>query len=123
MDIKESNQFKIDRRLYPRVNANVSYSVISSEEKAKNVNTKNISVGGIAIFSSREIANGTFLSLSLNLPDMTSCRIKGRVVWSTPVKVSWDEQVNFELGVEFVNISDSEHQSISKYVFLRLDKG
>ena len=53
---------------------------------------------------------------------MSNLNAKVRVVWREPVKVSWDSDICYEVGVEFIKIDEIDRQKISKYVFLRLDK-
>ncbi|MFH2137477.1 MAG: PilZ domain-containing protein [Candidatus Omnitrophota bacterium] len=112
----------LERRQYPRVNAFISYSLVSEEDAGKTGGTKNISAGGIAFFAKEKIEINTVLSLAISLPDRTDFQAKAKLVWVEEVSVSWDPNIFYELGVEFLDIEESDREKIAKYVFLRLDK-
>ena len=123
-NLKDSNDYYgLERRKYPRINALVKYAVIDAENADKASGVRNISAGGIAIFAKEAIAMDTTLSLSISLPDKTDFGAKAKVVWSEEIKVSWDEDIKYELGVEFIDIKESDRERILKYVFHRLDDG
>jgi c-di-GMP-binding flagellar brake protein YcgR len=111
----------IDRRKYPRVNANVNYSVEDVVLSEKMESTKNISAGGIAFFAREQVKVGSVLVLEMDLPDMSIVKTKARVVWREPIKIPEDSSICCELGVEFLEVDDAVRKKISKYVFLRLD--
>ena len=120
MDIPANAYDGIERRKYPRINAAIRYTVLDDVSEVP-LSTKNISAGGIAFFAREHIAPDTRLSLAMTLPDSSAYTVTVRVVWSAPVRISSDESLRFELGVEFLSISEDERKKIARYVFLRLD--
>ena len=113
----------VDRRKYPRVNARIKYEIIEKELARKFGKTKNISAGGIAFFVKDKINENTILSLIVDLPDETEFLATAQVVWQEKIEVSWDDDINYELGVKFIQINKTDREKISKYAFLRLNKG
>ncbi|MBU1044722.1 MAG: PilZ domain-containing protein [Candidatus Omnitrophica bacterium] len=119
----QNNFYKFsDRRKYPRINANITYSIKDSQDFFISQSSKNISSGGIAFFAREKIMAGTILDLRLNLPDATEVQAMVSVVWRERVVISEDETICCELGVEFISLDQNNRNKIAKYVFLRLDK-
>lgn len=122
METKKSGYDGIDRRKYPRVNAQVKYQILEKIPADKFSNTKNISAGGIAFFATASVQISSILSLSISLPDATEFQAMARVIWQERVQVSWDTDICWELGVQFIEIDNNDRKKISKYAFLRLNK-
>ncbi|MFH1062271.1 MAG: PilZ domain-containing protein [Candidatus Omnitrophota bacterium] len=112
----------IDRRKYPRVNANITYSIKDSQSSLNSQGSKNISSGGIAFFARQKVCFGAVLDLIINLPDMSDVRTSVKVVWCEQVQVSEDDSICCELGVEFISLEEQAKKKIAKYLFLSLDK-
>ncbi len=122
MNVQKNAYYGVDRRKYLRINACVTYSIVEDDIKETSSSSKNISAGGIAFFTRDNLDTNIILSIAVRLPDMSNLNAKVRVVWREPVKVSWDSDICYEVGVEFIRIDETDRQKISKYVFLRLDK-
>lgn len=122
MDTNNQAYSGVDRRKYPRVNADVTYSIKDSQSLKQMQGAKNISAGGIAFFARETVSVGSVLDLIMSFPDMSNVQTKVRVVWSDVAQVDGDAAICCELGVEFISLDEQIKKKISKYVFLRLDK-
>lgn len=122
MDGENNSYGLIDRRKYPRINANVSYSIKDSQKFFIPRSLNNISSGGIAFFAREMLDLGTVLDLMINLPNMSDVKAMVKVIWCESAQIDADETICSELGVEFIGLDQNSRNKISKYVFLRLDK-
>ncbi|MFH1459478.1 MAG: PilZ domain-containing protein [Candidatus Omnitrophota bacterium] len=113
----------VDRRKYPRINANINYAIISDAESIEALrNMKDIGAGGVAFFTQREVDPGAVLSLFINLPDLSNFHAKAKVVWCEKVNIKSDKDIHCELGIKFIEIKREDNQRLAKYVFIRLDQ-
>ncbi|MCM8773709.1 MAG: PilZ domain-containing protein [Candidatus Omnitrophica bacterium] len=111
-----------ERRKYPRLNtcAEIEYRVSKEDTFMKTV-TKNIGAGGVCIISEERIGKDTILFLKMNLsPRKKFIQAKGRVVWSSEFYSSSLEKIVYNLGIEFIEISDEDRQRIYDYVIARI---
>ncbi|MBU1086196.1 MAG: PilZ domain-containing protein [Candidatus Omnitrophica bacterium] len=122
MDGKNSVYRFSDRRKYPRINANITYSIKNSQDFFIPQSSKNISSGGIAFFVREKIGVGTILDLRICLPDASVVQTMVSVVWRELAQIYEDKAICRELGVEFISLDQNNRNKIAKYVFLRLDK-
>ena len=110
-----------EKRKYARLNTlvDIVYNkrVVSEEENL--MLAKNISMGGICIISYEELKPQEALDLEVYLPeDKKPIKVLGRVAWikefviGDPLKGK-----RYDVGVEFVRISDENREKINKYVF------
>ncbi|MCM8773943.1 MAG: PilZ domain-containing protein [Candidatus Omnitrophica bacterium] len=109
----------IERRRYPRLDviASVNCSLVDREDTGELSISENISGGGICTIISEERVKANFLYLSILLPNCKE-RIyaRGRIVWAKEIPVYFDTKLNYEVGLEFVDISEEDRQKISRYV-------
>ena len=117
----DADYYGLERRKYPRINALISYAVIDAENADKTSGAKKISAVVISIFAKEKIDINTKLSLAISLPDKSDFGAKARVAWAEEITISWDADIKYELGVEFLEIKESDQEKIAKYVFVRLD--
>jgi len=122
MDGKNNSHRFIDRRKYPRINANVNYCIKGDENFFIPRSLKNISSGGIAFFAREKVSVGAILDLVISLPNSSDVQTMVKVVWCELVQIDADITICSELGVEFINLDQNDRNKVSKYVFLRLDK-
>jgi len=107
-----------ERRKFVRLNINVeiNYSIIPHEEQQE-TGTKNISAGGICMVSDKPLSIGDTLQLEIKLPeDPPSIQVKGKAVWVKQF-IATEKHESFDIGVEFINISEENRKRINKYVF------
>ncbi len=122
MEVKRDDHSE-ERRKFPRLNASVAieYSVLQKPQSTETAFTKNISAGGICIIVYEEIKPGSILSLRLNLVDEHDyIDSRGRVAWVSEFCFDYDNRKCWDIGVEFIGISDEERARLSKYIFMLL---
>lgn len=115
-----------EKRRFPRLNTS---SVIVSWRKIKTLDnlskTKDISGGGICLMIEEKdsLAVGDALQLEFSLPSKEIIHSKGQVVWLDEFAIGdINAQSRFEVGIEFIDISDKDREVIKQYVFLHLPK-
>jgi c-di-GMP-binding flagellar brake protein YcgR len=115
------NRTPDERRVFPRLDASVDveYNILEKEGKRKRRSvSKNISVGGICLIVYEKIDVGDILALKIHLTDVDYIiEVEGRVVWSSHFTMNSDRRDRYDLGIEFVKISDSAQKILSQYVF------
>ncbi len=108
-----------ERRSFVRLNllSDVIYTKSPKEERL--TFTKNISKGGICIIAYEELKKSELLDLEIYLPDDNApINAKGKVAWSKEFIIGDKARgKRFDVGVEFVEINDSDLNKIDKYVF------
>ncbi|MCM8823248.1 MAG: PilZ domain-containing protein [Candidatus Omnitrophica bacterium] len=109
----------IERRRYPRFNviASVICSLVDREDRLETTTADNISLGGICAIVSEEIVKANRLFLSILFPNGGGhIYTEARVVWAKEIPVYFDTKLNYEVGLEFVDISEEDRQKISRYI-------
>jgi c-di-GMP-binding flagellar brake protein YcgR len=110
-----------DKRRFIRLNAlvDVVYHKISPQEKEKISLTKNISKGGICLIAYEELKKSDMLDLKIFLPeDKKPIHAIGKIVWSKSFIIGdISSGKRFDLGIEFIDITEEEANKINKYVF------
>ncbi|MDD5573720.1 MAG: PilZ domain-containing protein [Candidatus Omnitrophica bacterium] len=78
---------------------------------------ENISATGICIFVNELIEAGSLLLITIYLLDgSTPIETKGRVAWTRPsVFVTSKDKKHFDLGIEFVDISEEDRERLLHY--------
>ncbi|MFH1360806.1 MAG: PilZ domain-containing protein [Candidatus Omnitrophota bacterium] len=108
-----------ERRKFLRLNINVDikYAVLPSSDNHSG-SSRNISAGGICIITHEELLPGDRLKLDISLPDDPSMiQTIGQVVWTKTFSIAGEGKNRYDVGVEFIDISDEERGKIKKYVF------
>ena len=116
----QDGQERHERRHFSRLAASVdvNYSLLEKKQD-KNIKavSKNIAAGGICIIAYEQLKTGSVLELNINIAEINrTVKAKGKVIWNSEFTVGQD-QPRYDVGVEFVEISDSDRQLISQYVF------
>ncbi|MCM8756760.1 MAG: PilZ domain-containing protein [Candidatus Omnitrophica bacterium] len=111
-----------ERRKYPRLNTSVEIEYwVSKEDTFMKTVTKNIGAGGVCIVSEEKIGKDTILFFKIDLSDGKKfIQAKGKVVWSSEFYSSSLEKIVYNLGIEFIEISDEDRQRIYDYVIGRI---
>jgi hypothetical protein len=101
----------VDRRRYPRLEtaAYVRHASVPTRGAARRV--RNISIGGLRVFSDDEHEPGDRLELELLLPRGESVELLGQVVWI--VKTSADAPAPFDVGIEFLSVAPGDLERIA----------
>ena len=114
------NNMGVERRRFPRLNisANVEYAILDKLPLAeKKTLTKNISAGGICLIVYEKIELGTVLDLKIQLEDINyTIKTKGRAVWSSYFTLTSDSRPRYDLGIEFIDIEQSDRQKLSQHI-------
>ena len=110
-----------ERREFIRLNASVDvqYTILekTSPSGGAGVSSRNISAGGLCLIVYEDVPVGSLLALSVYFPDLDFPIIcKGKVAWSKAFAVADEEKKRYDIGVEFVDISDEDRQKINQCV-------
>ena len=114
----ETNQ---ERRKFVRLNTlvDVVYNKVFPAQKVEVSLTKNISKGGICLIAYDELKVSDNLDLNIYLPeDKTPVHVIGRVAWVKDFVIcNIPNGKRFDVGIEFITISEQDEKKIAKYVF------
>lgn len=118
MDSKDSGYAGIERRRYPRLRAAViEYSFLDKESIQEAAFTRDVGAGGISIIVNEKIETATTLLLKIYLPEYNDpLRAKGKVVWRQESIFKLPKTTRYDIGIEFLEISEEDKQKISEYV-------
>jgi hypothetical protein len=101
----------IDRRRFPRVQAEVLCRPAGASVFHHKRNAQDISLGGARVFSDEEFSPGAKLDLDVLLPDGTTVRCWGEVVWLTDLGPA--AQARFDVGLKFTDMAPDDIQRLS----------
>jgi uncharacterized protein (TIGR02266 family) len=73
----------------------------------------NLSVGGVFVNSHHSPAVGTRVSVLLQLPGHSECKLPGRVAWAQPSGPGVDEP---GMGIEFLDVDDATRTLVGRMV-------
>lgn len=111
-----------DRRRFVRLNAlvDVAYNKHPSkpgEEPSLRL-SKNISKGGICLIVYEEFKKDDLLDLKICFTGAkTPIKAVARVVWVSEFTIGDNIGKRYDVGIEFIKISDSDREKIDQYVF------
>ena len=108
----------INRRKFPRANYPCKVIIMGSGPKEIfSTHTENIGTGGICVILSKELPKFFPVRIVLYLKDASGpLECNGRIVWS--IKTT----IDFDTGIEFMDVSSSAQARIKKIVEECLDK-
>jgi c-di-GMP-binding flagellar brake protein YcgR len=95
-----------DRRRYPRVQAEVLCRPAGTALLHHRRNTKDISLGGMRVFSDEDFAVGRRLDLDVLLPDGASVRCWAEVVWIQ--RLDDGGPARWDVGLKFTDMEPSD---------------
>lgn len=113
-----------EKRKFPRINTigmMVNWRKVETFDNLHN--TKDISGGGICLLIERKesVDIGDTLQLEFNLPSGETIHSKGRAVWLDKFAIGdINNNMHYEVGIEFLDISDKDREAIKRYVFSHL---
>ena len=110
------------RRKFLRLNADVEVSWKKANRPATGLsgtvnNTRNISAGGICLCVYEEIQESETLELQIKLPTGKIIETKGLAVWINEYEIIGEDRSSYDVGIEFLDISDTDREEINKFVF------
>jgi uncharacterized protein (TIGR02266 family) len=101
-----------EKRKFERNKVNAKSEVHFDEGMTFSKST-DLSSGGLFISTPEPLSEGSEVSLSLQIPGEESVDIKGVVRW---VRESSDDESKSGMGIEFVDVSESDLENIKKVV-------
>lgn len=116
-----------DKREFARLDLNVKvdWKKISETTEPKQEfsdETKNISAGGLCLVVYEKLSIGEKVQIEMELPSKEVIKAEGKVVWISEYEISGrEEETIYDIGVEFVKISQKERDEINKFVFASFD--
>lgn len=107
---------KIPRRQGPRIKVVFTVQTMGGARETLG-KAVDLSIGGLCLEVNREYPVGEELSLRFRLPgDREEIRASGRVCWSRE-----RPEETWAIGVQFDDVSDSDHARLSNYIAASLD--
>lgn len=100
-----------DRRRYPRVQADVICRPAGIDLFHHRRNTKDISLGGIRVFSDQHYPAGRRLDLDVVLPGGATVRCWAEVVWV--VELGPNALARFDVGLKFTDMAPADIQRLA----------
>ena len=101
----------IDRRRFPRVQANVLFRPAGLSLFHHKRSPKDISLGGARILSDADFEIGDRLDLEVLLPDGSTVRCWAQVVWVAKQEMS--APAPFEVGLKFTDLASEDVQRLA----------
>ncbi len=113
-----------ERRKFVRLDTRLeaTYAVLSSGDAQQAV-TKNVSGGGICLFTAQVLTPGTQLQVSMKLPGREQpIHCTAEVVWSEPYEIvgKTESRRSVESGVRLVEIAPTDQAAVMQHVILSL---
>ncbi len=111
------NSYGQERRRFPRANFPCKITIYLPKEHTIVTHTESISCGGIEVKVKENLTVLSIVGLELFLDKNKVIQCKGRVVWRLADKggVS-DEELVFDIGLEFVDITHDDMVIIEEVV-------
>ncbi|MFM2447693.1 MAG: PilZ domain [Pseudomonadota bacterium] len=113
------NSPKVERRHHQRVAFNSDATLQTIGAKPISVRTRNISVGGLSVLTSQDLATDTRCKIHVAIPDGSSntnpVELVARVVSCNYNKI----EGGFMLGCEFVNLTANVAATIARFMHSR----
>jgi len=108
----------IERRRFPRANVSCKISIVFGERLLVfTSHTENIGAGGIRVIIGAKLAYATVVDLELFLPDRGEpIKCKGQIVWTNEIKQAENNLPLFDMGIQFIEISNSDQEEIKNFV-------
>ena len=124
MRLRKDKKADKERRRYPRIHASyVEYTAVKGTDLKKSF-TENVCPGGICFLVDEKVRKRTILFLKIYLPVLKyAIEAKGRVVWvRESAFLSVKKRKHYDLGVELIEIEESDREKIWDYVDKYADK-
>jgi c-di-GMP-binding flagellar brake protein YcgR len=91
-----------DRRKYRRIRAPLHYRSVDSTPPSHRGEALDISLGGVRIFSQKELPIGAIVMLEIFRPNGSPAAYRAQVMWVEPLADG--APARFELGLRFIEI-------------------
>ncbi len=113
-----------EKRKFIRLDVNVGVKWKKIKEASLTADiAKNISEGGICLIANEKVAIGDLLDLEIELPTGKKITSKGKVAWVNEFEIIIGkmQMKRYDVGAEFLGISDEDREEIEKFIFTFLD--
>jgi len=101
-----------DRRRFPRVLAHVYYRPAGPDFLHHRRAARNVSLGGMRVYSDEELTVGTPLEIELLLDDSTTARCRARIAWVE--RLDEESGAAYDIGVEFTDLADADRDRLNR---------
>lgn len=100
-----------DRRRYPRIHAEVLYRPAGLSLAHHRRSARDISLGGMRVFSDEDFRLGSRLDLEIQLADGSVVRCWSEVVWIVPLRNG--SPASFDVGMKFTDMAQEDIQRLA----------
>lgn len=107
-----------ERRKEPRIDVRWPVAVFAEHATIEG-ETRNISVGGLAIFCDEPLRMNESYRISISPPNHSAVGINGKVIWSDLYGIE-DDDTTVGMGVCFVEISEEDRKYLEEVVTAHL---
>jgi len=109
----------IDKRKFPRAHYKCLIH-ISTKDKAETISTRteNIGEGGVCVVLSQDLGlfKGVFVELDLENGVPLNIKCSGTIVWVVKKRNMGDNKLNYDTGIEFVDLNEDSKSRVTKVV-------
>ncbi len=116
-----------NRRKFPRISFPCLIKIrdVHGKDDAMLSHTENLSVGGVRVILKKTVKLGSSLDIEIDLMDAGEhLRCRGKVVWSEQREgTEVFKPLFFDIGIEFVNVSDVDRKRLDVIVGHHLKQG
>jgi len=98
----------MNNRRFPRIQTRCDIQLQTDKgSKTITATTENIGIGGVCIMLKKPMSKGDIVDLNLSLEGtIAPIQCKGKVVWVIEKRSFNEDEKGFDMGIEFVDISD-----------------
>ena len=105
-------QVSADRRRFPRVLAKVHYRPAGPDFLHHRRAARNVSLGGMRVYSDDELTVGTPLELDLLLDGDEVARCWARIAWIE--KLDGGSGASYDIGLEFTDMGEADRARLNR---------
>ncbi len=117
-----------DKRRFPRLNLRCEINIAAASQQSNaspiKAMTENVGAGGVAVMLSQVLERFTTCKIRLELdPAMPHIEGTGKIVWTIPSTDPNTRRKSYDTGIEFTDISASDHELIRRFIQEKIHKG
>lgn len=101
-----------DRRRFPRLLAQVYYRPAGPEFLHHRRAARNVSLGGMRVYSDDELSIGTPVEIELLIDEQTTARCWARIAWIE--RLGEDAGAVYDIGLEFTDMTEEDRSRLSR---------
>lgn len=103
-----------DKRKFPRLNYNceIEIETLDKKESVKAV-TENVGAGGLCVMADKSITRFSKCGVRIDFGEgAEAVECLGKVVWIIPTKDAKGKKNRYDIGIEFIDMSEESLQSL-----------